>query len=442
MEEKRKRNSWKEFSVKHQPEWSNTIELKNVLRSLEDLPALVFSGETRKLKEELAEVNTGKRFILQVGNCAESFSDCNGPKIHNFMRIISEMAIIIELHTNKKVIKIGRIAGQYAKPRSSSFELVNGIELPVYRGDIINDFEPTLEARIAKPKRLLDAYFRSAATLNLIRSFTQGGYSDVKNLMDWKEHFFSKEVSNLNEYKKFEDELSKKTDRISVAATNSSRNDIIYTSHESLLLDYEEAFARIDTTTGDWYSTSAHSLWIGDRTRSIESGHVEFASSIGNPIGIKVGPKYDIDELKQVINKINRSNEDGKIMLICRFGLKNIDDCLPQLIDRIKQDGLKVIWCCDPMHGNTFAHGDLKVRSFDEILKETTSFFKLCKSKNVVPGGIHLEITGEHVTECIGGINEVTLENLKEKYFSKVDPRLNATQAIEASFLISNIINN
>ncbi|MBP6978703.1 MAG: 3-deoxy-7-phosphoheptulonate synthase [Lentimicrobiaceae bacterium] len=433
--------SWRNFQAQQQPEWKDVKHLNETISKLNNLPALVFSGETRRLKRELTEVNKGNSFILQVGNCAESFSDCNGPKIHNFLRIVLQMTRVIEFQANKNVVKIGRIAGQYAKPRSSDSEVLNGINFPVYRGDNVNDYSPSIEGREANADRLLEGYFRSAATLNLIRAFTQGGYGDIQNLSDWKRHFFSNEISNLEYYKNFERNVTNslffnKKKKPSI----SPRGDLIYTSHEALLLDYEEAFARIDTTTGDYYSTSAHLLWIGDRTRQVDGAHVEFARGIGNPIGIKVGPTYSLKELIHIINKINPFNEEGKIILINRMGVKFIDSGLRPLIREVKKNKLKVIWSCDPMHGNTFSHEGYKVRSFEDIVSEIKSFFEICKEEKVVPGGIHLEITGEYVTECIGGLNGLTFSNLSDNYDTKVDPRLNAAQALEIAFIISTLI--
>lgn len=434
------KNSWREFPTHQQPDWPDKNKLIEVIHKLENLPALVFSGETRRLKHELKNVNQGKSFILQVGDCAESFSDCNGPKIHNFLRIILQMAMVLSYKTNKKVIKIGRVAGQYAKPRSSKFDIINGESLPCYRGDIVNEFTPTFKGRVPNPDRLIEGYFRSAATLNLIRAFTQGGYSDITNLLDWKEHFFSHELANLKFYNHFEKELTNSLPKNKNVSKITSSSDIVYISHEALLLDYEEAFARVDTTTGDYYNTSAHLLWIGDRTRQYDGAHVEYVSGIGNPIGIKIGPDHDLDEIIKIINKINPFNEDGKVMIINRMGKKFINLKFPALIDAIKQSNLKVIWCCDPMHGNTFNHNTLKVRSFDDIISETKLFFQICNHEKVIPGGIHLEITGEYVSECIGGINGLKLKNLKDNYITKVDPRLNAAQALEAAFIISKII--
>jgi len=434
MDSKWTKTSWRKYPIQQQPEWSNTQYHQSILDKLEHLPSLVFSGETRNLKKELANVNKGDSFILQTGNCSESFSDCNGPNIHNFIRIMMQMALAIENYSSKKIIKIGRIAGQYAKPRSSNYENINGEDIPTYRGDIVNGYTPTMDSRRADSGRLLEGYFRSAATLNLLRAFTQGGYSEINNLFDWKNHFFQEEISNLEYYKKLEQELSK-----SISYNNTSKQiskDIIYTSHEALLLDYEEVFTRIDTTTGDYYNTSAHTHWVGDRTRELEGAHIEFMRGVGNPIGIKIGPTHQIDETIQIIKKINPSNEEGKIMLICRMGKDDINNMLAPFIKKVKSNNLDVIWCCDPMHGNTFSHSGYKVRSFDDIISETKSFIDICKAENVIPGGIHLEITGDYVSECVGGVTGLSFGDLGKKYTTTVDPRLNAAQALEAAFII------
>jgi 3-deoxy-7-phosphoheptulonate synthase len=436
MKNKWTKNSWSQFQISQQPEWPDADYHHSILRKLEHLPSLVFSGETRNLKAELASVNKGEKFILQMGNCSESFSDCNGPKIHNFIRIMMQMAIAIEYHSKKKIIKIGRIAGQYAKPRSSNYENVNGQKLPTYRGDIVNSSEPTMEGRQADSGRLLEGYYRSAATLNLMRAFTQGGYSEISNLADWKNHFFFKEISDIQYYKNLEVELSKSFLNNQLNSQADFQNQTIYTSHEGLLLDYEEVFNRVDTTTGGHYSTSAHSLWIGDRTRQLNGAHVEFMRGIGNPIGIKIGPDHVVSEIVQIIERLNPENESGKILLINRMGIKNIDRTLSPLIHEVKKNQLDVIWCCDPMHGNTFSHSGYKVRAFDDMIDELKAFIRICGAEEVVPGGIHLEITGDYVSECIGGVNGLSLEDLGNNYTTKVDPRLNAAQALEAAFII------
>ncbi|MHA1381641.1 MAG: 3-deoxy-7-phosphoheptulonate synthase class II [Candidatus Helarchaeota archaeon] len=434
------KNSWRKFPIRQQPQWPDKNKLNEVLSKLKGLPSLVFSEETRRLKKELTKVNTNKNFILQVGHCSESFTDCNGPKIHNYLRILLQMAIVLEYKTRKKVIKIGRIAGQYAKPRSSDFEVIDGEKIPSYRGDIINDFGPTSESRTPKPEKLLEGYYRSASTLNLIRAFTQGGYSDINNLSDWKEHFFSEEISNLEYYRTFEKDISNSLKNTNKFLQKTKKRDIIFISHEALLLDYEEVFTRIDTIKGGYYATSAHLLWIGDRTRQLDGGHVEFVRGIGNPIGIKIGPSYKLNEIIKIIKKINPKNEEGKIVLIMRLGVNRIDSMLRPLIRAIKDCDLQVIWICDPMHGNTFKYNNYKVRSFKDIVSETSLFFRICKEEKVVPGGIHLEITEEYVTECIGGLCGLNLSNLSDNYVSKVDPRLNAAQALEMAFIVSELV--
>ena len=432
-------SSWQYFKADQQPEWIDIAALENVKSTLESLPSLVFSGETRRLKEELKEVNRGNAFILQAGDCSESFADCNGPKIHNYLRVLLQMALIISHKTNKKIIKIGRIAGQYAKPRSSNYELVDGQKIHAYRGDMVNNHFPSKECRMPDPKRLLEGYYRSAATLNLIRAFTQGGYTEIKHLNDWKVHSFANEISQMEDFIELENELSISLAEIN-SCTQSILNDEIYISHEGLLLDYEEAFTRIDTITGDFYNTAAHSLWIGDRTRNSSGAHAEYFSGIGNPVGIKVGSSCDLDDLVELIKKINSQNEEGKVILILRLGVKNIDKYFPKIITKIKSENLNVIWSCDPMHGNTFTYGSYKVRDIDDILIELKSFFSICKSCNVIPGGVHLEITSGHVTECIGGLSGLSLDDLASNYVSKVDPRLNAAQALETAFEFSKLI--
>ncbi len=441
MLKKWKVDSWKDYKIRQQPKWADNENLENVLAKLEKLPSLVFSGETRKLKEEITKVNKKEKFIIQVGNCAETFDDCHGPKIHNFLRILLQIAMVIEYKTSVDVTRIGRIAGQYAKPRSSDFEIVNGKEILSYRGDIVNDSKALKNARIPNPERLLEGYFRSAATLNLIRAFIQGGYSNIENLLDWKKHFFNNEISSIEYYKKLEQDLDESIKNGTLEISKKNMYSEIYTSHEALLLEYEQSFTRIDTTFGGYYDTSAHFLWVGDRTRDFDSAHIEFVRGIGNPIGIKVGPKYKDNEIANIIKKINPENEDNKVVLIVRFGVSNIEEKFEQLIQIIKDNNLNVIWMSDPMHGNTFKHGKYKVRDFHDITNEIKLFFKICKKNSVVPGGIHLEITSENVTECIGGIDGIELSHLKKNYETKVDPRLNAAQALELAFIISNQLN-
>lgn len=441
MSEKWEKNSWKKFVTEQQPNWPNTNLYNEVLLKLKKLPSLVFSGETRKLSDDLSRVNIGEKFVLQIGNCSETFDDCNGPKIHNFLRLMLQIQTIIEFNTSKEVIKIGRIAGQYAKPRSSNTELINGNEIPTYRGDIINDYKPNIDNRIPDPLRLLEGYFRSASTLNLIRAFIQGGYNDISNFKNWEEHYFYKEIKLHEKYLSF----SKKVNSILEKNQNNTKNqfnsDPVYISHEALLLDYEESFVREDTTLSGNYSTTAHTLWIGNRTRQLNGGHIEFVSGIDNPIGIKIGPDYEIEEILQILTKVNPLNQPGKVMLISRMGVKQIDSKLKPLMNAINMSqSNNVIWICDAMHGNTFNHNKYKVRKFEDISGEIKSFFSICHSLGITPGGVHLEMTEENVTECIGGVSNINLSDLDINYTTKVDPRLNAIQGLEIAFVISELI--
>jgi len=431
-------DSWRTYPISQQPRWEKEVHYQNVINELKRLPSLVFSGETRKLIQEISQCN---RFILQVGNCAEMFDDCNGPKIHNFIKIFLQMSMIIEHETRKSVIKIGRIAGQYAKPRSNDYEEVGGRKLPCYRGDIVNCSIPTQEKRRPNPSNMKEAYFRSAATLNLIRAFMQGGYSDISNWNDWNKHFFNEEISDYEYYKSFIKELSQSINS-GISKINTFTFDKIYTSHEALLLDYEEAFTRIDTTYGGFYDTSAHFLWIGDRTRNIKGAHIEFVRGIGNPIGIKVGPTLVIEELISIIKTINPNNLPGKIVLIIRMGKSKIKILLRPFLKAIVENNLNVSIISDPMHGNTYSHNSIKVRAFDDIVNELRSFFIICHEENVIPAGVHLEMTSDNVTECIGGLSGLRHEDLSNNYMSKVDPRLNAAQALELAFIISELINS
>ena len=441
MNSKWKKNSWKKFTTKQQPIWPNLDLFNETLQKLKNLPSLVFSGETRILKNDLSRVNIGEKFILQIGNCSETFDDCNGPKIHNFLRLMLQMESIIEFNTNKEVIKIGRIAGQYAKPRTTNSELINGVKISTYRGDNINDYKPDVDSRIPDPSRLLEGYFRSASTLNLIRAFIQGGYNDITYFNNWEEHYFHKEILKNEKYLKFANKINNILERKTNKSKKQFKKDSVYISHEALLLDYEESFVREDTTFSGSYSTSAHTLWIGNRTRQLDGGHVEFVSGIDNPIGIKIGPDYIIDEILQILNKINPLNESGRVMLISRMGAEQINFKLKPLMEAIKKShNNNVIWICDPMHGNTFNHNNYKVRRFENITEEIKTFFAISNSLGLVPGGVHLELTEENVTECVGGISNIELSDLDVNYTTKVDPRLNALQGLEIAFLISTLI--
>ena len=427
--------SWKNFEILQQPTYEN-VDIYNInLQKLSSLPSLVFSGETRLLQSELNDIDNNDKFILQIGDCSESFNDCNGPKIHNYLRLFLQMSKIIEFNNKADVIKIGRIAGQYAKPRSSDFEIINNIKLPVYRGDNVNNFEPTLSDRKPDPDKLLKGYFHSVATLNLIRAFISGGYSDINHIADWENHFYASDLSKIKRYDEFKLFLNK-----TLTSNLQSKSDIIYTSHEALILGYEQAFIRKDTVKEGNYSTSAHTLWIGERTRQFNSAHVELLSGIENPIGIKVGPNYQSVDLVSVIKKLNPRNLKGKIQIITRFGHDKILNKLEELLNLIKSNNLNVIWICDPMHGNTFNYKQFKVRSFDDIVSEIKSFFYLCKENGIKPSGVHLEVTPNYVSECVGGMCGLTFNNIGENYCTKVDPRLNTAQALEVAFIINQLI--
>lgn len=420
------KDSWRKFDFRQQPFWPDKNELNISISTLEQLPSLVFSGETRNLRKLLKDVEKGNSFIIQAGNCAESFNDCHGPEIHNFLRIMNFMDDILSKTFMLPVIKIGRIAGQYGKPRSADFECVNDQELPVFRGDNINSINENINDRTANPQRLIEGYFRSVATLNLIRAFTQGNYSGENYRNDWFHFPYSESITNSKLYEKYmlgmRDVMNK---------SSFEKLSEIYISHEALILDYETAFTRIDTTQGGYFNTSAHFLWIGERTRFLNSSHLEYVRGIENPIGIKIGPTFITSEIVKIIKDVNPNNDNGKVVLILRLGFNNINQVLKKLIDNIKEHKLNVIWMVDPMHGNTKSVNGRKVRYFDEILKETISFFDICYSESIFPGGIHLEMTSKLVTECIGGNLGVDDEELQYNYQSLVDPRLNGSQVIE-----------
>jgi 3-deoxy-7-phosphoheptulonate synthase len=437
------KSGWRSFTISQQPVWPNISELNDTIKELTTLPALVFAGETRALRSELAKVSKGEAFLLQCGDCSEEFSGCNGTRIHNHLRVILQMAIILTYVGEKRIVKVGRIAGQYAKPRSSDYEVIDGVQIPTYRGDIINSSDPTIEARTPNPHRILEGYFRAAATLNLIRAFTNGGYASLDKVQDWEMHYFAKNPA-MRKYEELVNDINKAISFTKAKGLDISipqlHEDTLYTSHEGLLLEYEEAMTRVDTTTGDWYDTSAHMLWIGDRTRQPEGAHVEFMRGIGNPIGIKLGHNYNIEELKVIINKLNPDNIQGRLTFITRFGAKNIEKQLPQLIKEIKKEGFQIVWCCDPMHGNTVILNSHKTRRFEDILSEIKLFWKIHKLEGTIPGGVHLELTGEDVTECVGGLSGLSDSDLYRNYTSSVDPRLNAGQAAELAFEIAGII--
>jgi 3-deoxy-7-phosphoheptulonate synthase len=439
------KSSWKSFEARQQPSWADHKAYAETLHALSDLPPLVFAGESRTLKEQLAEAAAGKAFVLQCGDCAEDFSRCNGATIREMLKVILQMSVILAYAGEKRVIKIGRIAGQYAKPRSSDTEVIDGLEIPSYRGDMVNSPEPTLEARTPDPRRMLEGYFRAAATLNLTRAFTRGGFAALDKVRAWH-HESLKTLPASQKYEQLAKQISKTINfmaAIGLDAADPSLNQVtLYTSHEALLLGYEEALTRQDSMSGEWYDCSAHMLWIGDRTRQAHGAHVEFLRGVRNPIGLKIGPSYEIDEIKKIIMKLNPDNEPGRLTLITRFGAEKITSILPKLIREIQNEGSSVVWCCDPMHGNTYqSEYGQKTRNFSDILQEIRNFFLIHRAEGTIPGGVHLELTGDNVTECTGGSRQLLDHHLQLNYQTNCDPRLNAEQSVELAFEISEMLN-
>lgn len=441
-------SSWRAFPIKQQPTYEDQETLKNIEKELSSYPPLIFAGEARKLKEQLAKVGRGEAFLLQGGDCAESFSDFNTINIKNFFKLMLQMNMVMMYSTGKPVIKIGRIAGQFAKPRSSDFEEKNGVKLPSYRGDIINSVEFTEEARIPNPHNLIRAYNQSAATQNLLRAFARGGLADLKKVHQWNLDFIKD-----NELGQKYEELSHKIDNAMkfMAACGLESETIpqlqqttIFTSHEALLLNYEEALTKKDSE-GDnkYYDCSAHMLWIGDRTRALTDAHLEYFRGISNPIGCKVGPTMGEDELIEFIDALNPENEEGRLNLIVRMGANKIGEFFPKLLKRVRDEGKNVVWSCDPMHGNVEKSSTgFKTRDFMNILSEVEQFFEIHKEMGTVAGGIHLEMTGNDVTECTGSTSAaITDEDLSSRYHTQCDPRLNANQALELAFKIGEMLN-
>ncbi|MGV8079182.1 MAG: 3-deoxy-7-phosphoheptulonate synthase class II [Syntrophales bacterium] len=439
------KSSWRSYTARQQPRWPDVQVLEETLETLSRLPAVVFAGETRTLIRQLADAVEGKVFVLQCGDCSEDFDKCNGPVIHNLLRVILQMSIILAYAGEKRIVNIGRISGQYAKPRSSDTEKIGDQEIPVYRGDMVNSPEPTLEARTPDPRRLLEGYFRAVATLNLVRAFTRGGYAAIDRANAWHRETWYMFPPN-NKYDGLIKGIQKAIKFMSAIGIDSNAPQlnqiILYTSHEGLLLEYEEAMTRIDTTTGNWYDTSAHMLWIGDRTRQLDGAHVEFMRGICNPVGVKIGPNYEIDEIRTIIRILNPNNDPGRLTLITRFGADEIDVLLPPLVRAIRREGFQVLWCCDPMHGNTYLNNHFKkTRKFDNILTEVRKYFHIHHAEGSIAGGVHLELTGEDVSECIGGSRQISDSDLNLNYLTNCDPRLNAEQAVELAFEIADLLN-
>ncbi|MDF1874819.1 3-deoxy-7-phosphoheptulonate synthase class II [Sulfurimonas sp. SAG-AH-194-I05] len=435
-------SSWREKPILQQPTYPNKDELNRVLSELKNYPPLVFAGEARSLKSQLANVANGEAFLLQGGDCAESFSEFHADNIRDSFKAMMQMAVVMTYAGGLPVVKVGRMAGQFAKPRSSDTETFDGVTLASYRGDIINGSEFTKTARVPDPERMIRAYNQASSTLNLLRAFATGGMADLNQVHQWTQDF-AHQGEVTKKYEQLAEEIGKSLKFMEACGITSKTYKTLgetdfYTSHEALLLPYEEAFTRKDSLTDDWYDTSAHMLWIGDRTRQLDGAHVEFLKGVKNPIGVKAGPTMDPQDLIKLAHALNPENEAGRLNVIVRMGAGKVGDGLPNLIRAVEKEGLKVVWSCDPMHGNTIkSSNNYKTRPVDAILTEMKEFFQIHKAEGTHAGGVHLEMTGKNVTECIGGSFTVTEEDLSSRYHTHCDPRLNADQALELAFLIA-----
>jgi len=438
------KSSWQNFTALQQPKWPDPAAVEKVLANLTILPPLVFAGEIRSLKQLLAKAVIGDAFLLQGGDCSENFTQVTAPNIRETLKVLLQMAVVLTYAGGKPVIKVGRIAGQFAKPRSSDTETINGVELPSYRGDMINSAEFSLESRNPNPKYMLKGYNMAASTLNLLRAFTRGGYGSLQRVQAWNQEFVAQSPMGRS-YDRLAKQISHairfmETIGISTEAPQIHQTEL-FTSHEALHLQYEEAMTRMDSITGGWYDCSAHMLWIGERTRQPDGAHVEFLRGVLNPLGLKLGPNYDMDDVKRLIEVINPNNEPGRLTIITRLGMKKVEKALPPLLREMKKEGFNIVWSCDPMHANTYtAKSGHKTRNFNDILSEITCFFETHWSEGTVPGGVHLEMTGNNVTECTGGAHNIVDEELAENYLTSCDPRLNAEQSLEVAFQIADMI--
>lgn len=434
--------SWRNYTALQQPNYPDLDQLHKVEAQLKSYPPLVFAEEIRSLSDHLAKVCQGDAFLLQGGDCAESFQDFTAPKIRDTFKVMLQMALVLTFAGSCSVVKVARMAGQYAKPRSSDTETINGVTLPSYRGDIINSAEFSTEARLPVPKRMLTAYHHSAATLNLLRAFARGGLADLHKINKWNMSFLE-ENPHKDKYQELASKIEEALHFMKVIGITTQSHPMIhetelFTSHEALLLPYEEALTRIDSLTGIPYNCSAHMVWIGERTRQIDHAHVEFFKGIHNPIGVKLGPTTDPDNLIQLIDALNPENKPGRLTLITRMGADNLAENLPRLLQRVQQEGRNVVWSSDPMHGNTVkANNGYKTRNFDAILRELEQFFAIHQAEGTYAGGIHLEMTGEDVTECTGGAYAISEADLAKRYTSQCDPRLNASQVLELAFQVA-----
>jgi 3-deoxy-7-phosphoheptulonate synthase len=435
------KSDWRAYPRIQMPHYPDAAALNRVEAQLAKYPPLVFAGEVRRLKAELAAASRGEAFLLQGGDCAESFAEFSADTIRDTFKVMLQMAMVLTYGAKVPVVKVGRMAGQFAKPRSAPMEVVNGVEMPSYKGDIINDIAPTPEARSPDPARMLQAYTQAAASLNLLRAFSTGGFADIHRVHAWTLGFTDHD--DAQRYRDIANRIQDSLDFMTAAGLTSETNHELstvdfYTSHEALLLEYEEALCRLDSTSGKWLAGSGHMIWIGDRTRQPDGAHVEFARGVQNPIGLKCGPTTTEDDLKVLMAKLNPKNEAGRLTLIARFGAGQVGDHLPRLIRTVQSEGANVLWSCDPMHGNVIKSSTgYKTRPFDAILREVQEFFAIHRAEGTVPGGVHFEMTGQDVTECTGGMRALTDEDLSSRYHTACDPRLNASQSLELAFLVA-----
>ncbi|MDD0841616.1 MULTISPECIES: class II 3-deoxy-7-phosphoheptulonate synthase [unclassified Pseudomonas] len=432
--------SWRKHPIQQQPEYPDAAHLARVEQTLAGYPPLVFAGEARELRRQFAEVTQGRAFLLQGGDCAESFAEFSAAKIRDTFKVMLQMAIVMTFAAGCPVVKVGRMAGQFAKPRSSGSETIDGVTLPAYRGDIVNGIGFDAVSRVPDPDRLLQAYHQATASLNLLRAFAQGGFADVHQVHQWNLDFIAN--SALSEkYHQLANRIDETLAFMRAVGMDSApqlREVSFFTAHEALLLNYEQAFVRQDSLTGRWYDCSAHMLWIGDRTRQLDGAHVEFMRGIENPIGVKVGPSMDPDELIRLIDVLNPDNDPGRLNLIVRMGADKVEANFPRLLRKVKEEGRQVLWSSDPMHGNTIkASSGYKTRDFAQILSEVKQFFQVHRAEGTHAGGIHIEMTGQNVTECIGGSRPITEDGLSDRYHTHCDPRMNADQSLELAFMIA-----
>ena len=440
-------DSWRSRPADQQPDWPDAGALDDALTQLRALPPLVFAGEARLLNESLAAVTRGEGFLLHAGDCAESFDVFSADAIRDKLKVVLQMAVVLTYSTGVPTVKVGRIAGQFAKPRSSATEMRDGLELPSFRGDMVNRFAFDATARVPDPRRLVQGYQQAAATLNLLRAFTKGGFADLRQVHAWNLEY----VTASTEGRTYES-LAQEIDRalrfmaacgIDLEAELQLHEVDFFTSHDALLLGYEEALTRRDSLTGDWYDCSAHLLWIGERTRRLDGAHVEFLSGVGNPLGCKIGPATDPAEVVELCATLNPQRLAGRLTLVSRMGADRIEEALPPLLRAVSMSNHPVVWACDPMHGNTFQHASgYKTRRFDDVMRELRSFFAVCGTAGVWPGGVHLELTGENVTECLGGSAAVLDDALSQRYETMCDPRLNARQSLDLAFEVAELLRN